>query len=62
MSQGKQLVDPDTGEVLGREEAVVGKARITAVQPKFSTAEVIEGDDKVAAGMVVRLPPKPKAE
>jgi hypothetical protein len=60
MSQGKTLVDPDTGEVLGREEGIVGKARITAVQPKFSTAELIEGADKVTEGMVVRLPAAPK--
>jgi hypothetical protein len=62
MSQGKQLVDPDTGEVLGREETVVGKARISAVQPKFSTAELIEGADKVTEGMVMRLPPPPKEQ
>ncbi|MEI8243600.1 MAG: hypothetical protein WCI17_10065 [bacterium] len=60
MSQGKTLVDPDTGEVLGREEGIVGKARITAVQPKFSTAELTDGADKVTEGMVVRLPAAPK--
>ena len=60
MSLGKTLTDPDTGEVLGREEAIVGKARIVSVLPKFSTAEMIEGADKVTEGMVVRLPPAPK--
>ena len=60
MSLGKTLVDPDTGEVLGREEGIVGKARIVSVLPKFSTAELVEGADKVAAGMVVRLPATPK--
>lgn len=62
MSQGKALVDPDTGEVLGREEGIVGKARVTAVQPKFCTAELTEGDDKVTEGMVVRLLPEPEAK
>ena len=62
MSQGKTLVDPDTGEVLGREEGVVGKARVVSVLPKLCTAELIEGADKVTEGMVVRLPPAPKAQ
>ena len=56
MSGGKALTDPDTGEVLGREEIVAGKARIVSVQPKFATAEIIEGQDKVSEGMVVRSP------
>jgi len=60
MSQGKTLTDPDTGEVLGREEAVVGKARVVSVLPKFCTAELIEGAEKVMEGMVVRLSPAPK--
>ena len=45
MSQGKTLIDPDTGDVLGREEALIGRARVIAVQPKFCTAELIEGVD-----------------
>ena len=60
MSQGKTLVDPDTGEVLGREEGLVGKARVVSVLPKMCTAELIEGAEKVTEGMVVRLPPAPK--
>ena len=56
LSQGKTLTDPDTGEVLGREEALVGRARVVAVQPKFCTAELIEGAEKIAEGMIVRLP------
>jgi len=55
LSQGKTLTDPDTGEVLGRAEALVGRARVVAVQPKFCTAELIEGADNAAEGMVVRL-------
>lgn len=60
MSQGKTLVDPDTGEVLGREEGIIGKARVVSVLPKMCTAELIEGAEKVTEGMVVRLPPAPK--
>ena len=55
-STGKTLTDPDTGEVLGREELLAGKARIISVQPKFSTAEILEGNDRISEGMVLRLP------
>jgi curli biogenesis system outer membrane secretion channel CsgG len=41
-AQGEKLVDPDTGEVLGREEVPVGKVKIIDVTPKFSRAHVIE--------------------
>ncbi|MCU0770662.1 MAG: CsgG/HfaB family protein [Verrucomicrobia bacterium] len=51
--QGEELVDPDTGEVLGREEAQIGKARIVTVRPKLSTAEVLE-DFGITRGAVLR--------
>ncbi len=46
---GDELVDPDTGASLGREEVRVGLVRITAVQPMFSRGEVLEdlGVDKL---------------
>lgn len=52
-AQGAELKDPDTGEVLGREEVAVGKVRITEVTPKFSKGEVLE-DFGVAIGAVLR--------
>jgi len=47
---GEELIDPDTKESLGREEVLVGKAKITSVLPKTSTAEILEdyGIDKMA--------------
>ena len=57
---GKELRDPDTGEVLGREEVPVGKVRITEVQPKFSKGEIIE-DLGVAVGAILRLAPAGQA-
>ena len=39
---GKELKDPDTGEVLDRERLNVGKIRITHVNPKTSLADIIE--------------------
>ena len=47
---GEELVDPDTKESLGREEVKVGRVKITQVNPKTSTAEVLDdtGIDKGA--------------
>lgn len=52
-AQGERLIDPDTGEVLGQEEVLVGKVRIMSVQPRFSTAEILE-DVGITKGAVVR--------
>ena len=53
-AQGEEIKDPDTGEVLGKQEVASGKIRITAVYPKFSSAEVIE-DTGIDKGNIVRL-------
>jgi curli biogenesis system outer membrane secretion channel CsgG len=49
-AQGEELKDPDTGEVLGKEEVKVGKVKITQVGAKTTQAEVLEdtGVDKGA--------------
>ncbi|MFT4587691.1 MAG: curli biogenesis system outer membrane secretion channel CsgG [Candidatus Binatia bacterium] len=52
---GEALIDPDTGENLGAEELLVGKARIISVAPKTSTAEILE-DNGINRGAVLRLP------
>lgn len=52
---GEELIDPDTKESLGREEVLVGKARVVSVQPKSTTAELLE-DNGVAVGAILRLP------
>ena len=51
---GDLLVDPDTGESLGRLEATAGIARISSVKPKFSLAEMITDHDGIARGMILR--------
>ncbi|MEX0777960.1 MAG: CsgG/HfaB family protein [Phycisphaeraceae bacterium] len=51
---GEMLKDPDTGEVLGREELQIGKIRVTSVQPKMSKGEIIEGNG-VTTGDLLRL-------
>jgi hypothetical protein len=50
---GEELIDPDTHESLGREEVLVGKARVISVLPKTSTAELLE-DAGVDRGAVLR--------
>jgi len=41
---GKQIKDPDTGEVLGADEVKVGKVRVTAVKgPRLSVAASVSG-------------------
>jgi hypothetical protein len=51
---GEELIDPDTKESLGREEVAVGKARITGITPKTSSAEILE-DTGIDKGAVLRL-------
>jgi curli biogenesis system outer membrane secretion channel CsgG len=50
---GEEITDPDTGEKLGRNEAEVGKIRITRVTPKLSYGEASE-DTGIAVGNIVR--------
>ncbi|MDG2011291.1 MAG: hypothetical protein P8K76_16145 [Candidatus Binatia bacterium] len=52
--QGDVLVDPDTGEELGAEEAGVGWVKVIEVQPKLSRAEILL-DEGVSVGAVLRL-------
>ena len=52
---GEEMMDPDTGASLGREELMVGQIRITRVNPKTSQAEIIS-DTGVDKGAVLRLP------
>jgi len=41
---GKQIKDPDTGEVLGADEVKVGRVKVTAVKgPRLSTATAVSG-------------------
>ena len=51
---GPVLIDPDTGESLGRLETPVGFVRITTVKPKYSVAEIVTADAGVTADMVLR--------
>jgi hypothetical protein len=59
-SPGKVIKDPDTGEVLGREEFWAGRVRIVAIQARLSTAEILDGSSAITEGMVLRLPQNKK--
>lgn len=51
---GAELVDPDTGEVLGSAETKVGKIKVTQINPKFTIAHVITSDGEIQKGDIVR--------
>ncbi|OQB91265.1 MAG: Curli production assembly/transport component CsgG [Verrucomicrobia bacterium ADurb.Bin118] len=57
---GEEIIDPDTGENLGRNEAEVGKIRIARVNPKLSYGEAIE-DTGITVGNIVRPQSSPEA-
>lgn len=52
---GEELTDPDTKESLGREEVKVGKVKITQVNPKTSTGEILD-DTGIDKGAILRKP------
>jgi hypothetical protein len=51
---GEELIDPDTGASLGREEVSVGKVRIQRVTPRTAQAEIAGEDLGIDRGAVVR--------
>jgi curli biogenesis system outer membrane secretion channel CsgG len=50
---GEELTDPDTKESLGREEVKVGKVKITQVNPKTSTGDILD-DTGIDKGAILR--------
>lgn len=56
-TEGEVLTDPESGEILGREEGrVIGKIKIVRVQEKMSYADVLEGEKNPPVGTMVRAP------
>jgi hypothetical protein len=51
---GEELVDPYTGELLGREEEEVGVVRITEVKEKYSKALAVGSLGPTKSGDIVR--------
>ena len=54
VSLGEGFVDPDTGEVLGAEEEVIGFIKVSKTKAKFSMAEVIFQTDELSVGDVAQ--------
>lgn len=52
--RGDVLIDPDTGERLGRSEIRKGKVEIEQVNPKFSIGKVLSTRDPIARGDILR--------
>ena len=59
---GEELVDPDTGEVLGSEEVSIGFVRVISVAPKFSRAEICGIDRGIAKGCILRKSTRTECE
>ena len=55
---GQELIDPDTKESLGREEVKVGTIKITQVNPKTSTGEILD-DAGIDQGAILRKASQP---
>lgn len=54
VSQGKPIIDVDTGESLGGSEEEVGVVEVTSVEVKFSKAKIISGQGRISYGDICR--------
>ncbi|NVL93040.1 MAG: hypothetical protein HWN71_08430 [Desulfobacterales bacterium] len=53
-SVGEELVDPDTGELLGVEEEEIGAVKISQVKKKYSKARLVSGGEGIKRGDIIR--------
>ena len=53
--QGESFVDPDTGEVLGQQEELIGKMSVVKVLQKFAEAKILKGSGSIALGMITQF-------
>ena len=54
--QGKEIIDFDTKESLGRTENLIATIRVEKVTPTMSYARLVKGDfDKISEGLICRL-------
>ncbi len=52
---GNEIIDPETGKSLGKDESVVASAKIVKILPRISYAEIIKGSgSEIAAGAICR--------
>ena len=57
--RGAEIIDKDTNETLGRLDEEIGVIRIERVEPRFSIAEIVQGQG-FAAGNIVRPAASPE--
>jgi curli biogenesis system outer membrane secretion channel CsgG len=53
-SVGEELIDPDTGELLGSEEQKIGTVKISSVKEKYSKAKILSGGTGIKKGDIIR--------
>ena len=53
----KSITDPDTGTVIKRKGKLLGKIRITSVDPDSSQGDLVEGEG-IAVGAILNRPPE----
>ncbi|MBL8546384.1 MAG: hypothetical protein JNL81_07955 [Hyphomonadaceae bacterium] len=51
---GREIRHPQTGELLGTTEQVVGRVRVVELQPRMAIAEIIETSGEITVGATVR--------
>jgi curli biogenesis system outer membrane secretion channel CsgG len=54
LTQGKAIIDVDTGESLGGSEEEVGMVEVTSVEVKFSKGKILSGAGKIQYGDICR--------
>lgn len=52
--EGEAITDPDTGEVLEREQNVIGEIKVTEVKDNLSDCTIISGSGSIQKGDLVR--------
>jgi curli biogenesis system outer membrane secretion channel CsgG len=57
----KTITDPDTGAVIKRKGKLIGKVKITSVEPDYSQGDLLE-DNGVAVGAILSRPPEAGTE
>ncbi len=55
LHKGRELIDPETGQSRGSRTEVIGTARVTAVEPSFSEAAILDGCEGVKRGDRVEI-------
>ncbi|MCZ7592710.1 MAG: hypothetical protein M5U15_11455 [Kiritimatiellae bacterium] len=55
VSEGEELIDPTTGELLGSEEGdAIGTAKVVKVSDKVSYCDITSGDKQPEVGTIVK--------